>query len=74
MSVFLFRSEKDPCVLGFTNDSKGENLPREFAPWNTVGGQLLPSTFGRSNMVWQAVQREGFYVALMGEKHSQLDE
>lgn len=34
LSIYLFWSERDFTVFGFTIDPNGDNLPQDLAPWS----------------------------------------
>jgi hypothetical protein len=77
MPIYLFWSESDREVFGFTFESDGGNLPTDLAPWSKNGeGEALPDENLASNSVVRAVQRDGFYLArllrapLAGPPHS----
>jgi hypothetical protein len=68
MQVFIFRSEKDTDVVGFTAQRDGRNLPVEYAPWKSLGGNAIQTgdnlagvTSGADN-VREAIRRDGFYL------------
>jgi hypothetical protein len=67
MQIYLFWSDHDREVFGFTFDPEGTNLPFEFAPWskNDNGAALYagPSDGVAFNAVISAVRRDGFYLA-----------
>lgn len=62
MQIYLFRSEKDPQVSGFTSDETGANLPNEFAPWHPIGGGTALSTGAGADPVSVEVRERGFYL------------
>jgi hypothetical protein len=70
-AIYLFWSQADVEVFGFTADVDGQNLPAEFAPWERNGdgaclyagpGESLPV----SDPVRLAIQSEGFYLCRNG--------
>jgi hypothetical protein len=70
MPIFLFWSQTDTDIFGFTTEPEGGNLPAEFAPWSKNGqgaalylgaGEDLTAA-GVANPVVRAIQRDGFYV------------
>jgi hypothetical protein len=67
MEIYLFWSEWDAEVFGFTSDPKGENLPADLAPWSrNGGGQAIysrPDENQAPNTVVEAIRRDGFYLA-----------
>jgi hypothetical protein len=67
MRIFLFWSEWDLEVFGFTSDLEGRNLPSELAPWSKNGdGEALytgPDNSPETNTIVLAVQRYGLYLA-----------
>jgi len=42
MTLYIFRSQKNPEINGFAGTAKGENLPEKFAPW-TLTETILPT-------------------------------
>ena len=78
MQIYLFWSQADTKVFGFTLDIHGANLPVEFGPWSkNDGGEALFSCprdhsagVGLSNVVVQTVQRDGFYLGQTGRTAS----
>ena len=72
MQVFIFLSQKDADVVGFTGQRYGSNLPAEFAPWNPLDnsamqlGTPLAGITDGSNAVLQGIQQDGFYLARSG--------
>jgi hypothetical protein len=78
MQIYLFWSETDSEVFGFTANIEGENLPAGFAPWSKSGqgGALYLgpaedlTALSVSNSVIRAVQRDGFY---LGRSCSSVD-
>jgi hypothetical protein len=70
MQLYLFWSEMDTGVFGFTFNSEGGNLPIEFGPWlKNDDGQALYSGPGKdieSNKIIKIVQRDGFCLVRNG--------
>jgi hypothetical protein len=69
MKLYLFWSDLDIGVLGFTSDAAGQNLPAEFAPWSKNGqgeaifrGPADEPTEGFINPILRAVHRDGVYL------------
>ena len=64
MQIYLFWSECDLGVFGFTSDRTGANLPVEFMPWSKNGdGKALygpEEGVNTANVIIEAVQRDGF--------------
>lgn len=68
MQVFIFQSEKDKDIFGFSGELAGGNLPAEFAPWQRIGNTALQSGggvagIGPADAVIASIEREGFFVA-----------
>jgi hypothetical protein len=69
MQVFLFQSQKDTDVAGFTTHKDGDNLPIEFAPWKQLGssvmqvGMSLAGVIGGSDAVLDGIRNNGYYLA-----------
>jgi hypothetical protein len=70
MKINLFQSHTDPEVFGFTADSTGEKLPRNFGPWRLAGkraarqvrlAENLDGTRSSVSLI-RAVKRDGFYL------------
>jgi hypothetical protein len=67
MPIFIFWSEADKAVFGFTADTTGDNLPANLAPWSRNGtGEPIAGegtmALAAANPVIQAVERDGFYI------------
>jgi hypothetical protein len=68
MQVFIFHSEKDSDVAGFTAQRDGSNLPAEFAPWKPLGGSVMQvgdnivGVTDNANAVLDGIKRDGFYL------------
>jgi hypothetical protein len=62
MRIYVFVSDKDPDILGFTLDQTGGNLPDALAPWreDTVPGLVV--TDCDDDPISEAVRRDGFSV------------
>jgi hypothetical protein len=73
MRIFVFISAKDPELLGFTASQAAENLPGDYAPWTPAeaGGAVLLGG-GDANPVVEAVQRDGFFLAIGGYEDEDL--
>jgi hypothetical protein len=71
MRIFVFISAKDPSLLGFTASETAGNLPRDYAPWTPAeaGGAVLLGG-GDADPVVEAVQRDGFFLAVGGYEDS----
>jgi hypothetical protein len=68
MHIYLFWSQRDLGVFGFTSDHDGTNLPVELMPWTkNDGGEALytgpDEASGAGNVIIEAVQRHGFRLA-----------
>jgi hypothetical protein len=71
MPIYLFWSQKDVKVFGFTADARGTNLPAALAPWERNGDGTPIYTgpneslddLSASNKIVRAVQCDGFYLA-----------
>ena len=69
MAIFIFWSEADTAVFGFTSDPEGRNLPVDLRPWSKNGdgtalhrgGESLTALAG-ANPIIGTVEREGFYI------------
>jgi hypothetical protein len=72
MQIFVFRSDKDNDVFGFTGERHGRNLPAEFAPWTPLGhnemtvGNKVSGVTGGADAVTKGIARDGFFVARAG--------
>ncbi len=70
MKIYLFWSDMDIGVFGFTSDAEGQNMPADFAPWskNDLGEALFVSPKEElarpefANPILRAVHRDGFYL------------
>jgi hypothetical protein len=66
MRVFVFASERDSDICGFTAERYGGNLPSTFAPWKALGpremqnGDPLEEVSGGANAVLNGIRRSGF--------------
>jgi hypothetical protein len=69
MQVFVFRSQIDARVVGFTTRRGAGNLPAEFAPWlllervSMLPGMPVAGVRGGSDEVIEAIRRDGFFLA-----------
>jgi hypothetical protein len=70
MQIHIFQSLKAPDVFGFTGDEAGGNLPADLGPWTRSGnvietglGGLASGGVGSSELVFAAIEKDGFYVA-----------
>lgn len=70
MRAYIFQSEKDADVVGFTPQRDGGNLPAEFGPWQALGGgqaiqtgEHLAGVNGGGDAVQVGIQRDGFFLA-----------
>jgi hypothetical protein len=69
MRVFIFRSEKDNAIIGFTDQLDGGNLPADLGPWSALGGQAIQTgdamtgISGAANAVLDGIKRDGFFLA-----------
>jgi hypothetical protein len=68
MQVFIFRSDKDQGVYGFTAARDGANLPAEFSPWKPQGGSAMAvgtavAGIGPSDAILASIATDGFYVS-----------
>jgi hypothetical protein len=76
MKLYLFWSDLDIGVFGFTEDAGGENLPAEFAPWSKNGsGEAIfrgsadePVAGGFVNPILRAVDRDGVYLGRLNAR------
>ena len=72
MAVFIFRSQTQTDIFGFTEDAKGSNLPSQFAPWISAGGgQAMPTGqgiagVGGTDAVLAGIKGDGYYLARSG--------
>jgi hypothetical protein len=64
MRIYVFVSNKDPDVLGFTSEGTGANLPGAYGPWReeVVSGFCVVATDG--DPISDAVRRDGFYISI----------
>jgi hypothetical protein len=62
MRIYVFVSDKDPDILGFTLDQTGGNLPDALGPWHedTMPGVVV--TDRDDDPISEAVRRDGFSV------------
>jgi hypothetical protein len=69
MQIFLFQSEIDNDLAGFTEEEDGGNLPSDYAPWKLIGGRAvqigsnLSGVSGGGDALLAAIQRDGFFLA-----------
>jgi hypothetical protein len=69
MQTYLFNSQKEPSVFGFTNDRTGANLPTEHAPWYSLGGRHVHvgthiQGVGSADELLKTIAAKGYYIAL----------
>jgi hypothetical protein len=60
MRVYVFVSDKDPDILGFTSDEVAANLPDALRPWRKERGVVINRD---DDPIAQVVQREEFFVS-----------
>ena len=69
MQVFVFRSQTDTSVVGYTTRRGGGNLSAEFAPWlllervSMLPGMPVAGVRGGADVVIEAIRRDGFFLA-----------
>jgi hypothetical protein len=69
MQVFIFRSQIDTSVVGFTRRRGGGNLPVVYAPWELVDrvamlpGAPIVGVSGGSNAVLAGIERNGWFLS-----------
>ena len=69
MQVFVFRSQIDTSVVGFTTRRGGGNLPAAHAPWGLIErvamlpGAPIVGVSGGSDAVLAGIQRDGFFLS-----------
>jgi hypothetical protein len=68
MQLYIFNSDKDPDVVGFTKDACGANLPSDLGPWTASGSRALPIGIEIDALVpvLTAIEEDGFYLARGG--------
>jgi hypothetical protein len=62
MRIYVFVSDKDPAILGFTSDEAGANLPDALGPWRE---EVEPGIFvvgTDHDPITEAVRRDGFCI------------
>jgi hypothetical protein len=69
MRIFVYISENDPDILGFTSDETGSNLPHDLGPWGReeVPGIVILDTPG--DPIAEAVRRSGFHLVIEHSVH-----
>jgi hypothetical protein len=62
MRIYVYVSQQDPDILGFTSDEAGANLPDGHGPWREEiePGVVVIDT--DDDPIAKAVRRDGFYV------------
>jgi hypothetical protein len=62
MRIYVYVSQQDPDLLGFTSDETGTNLPDERGPWceELEPGVVVIDT--DEDPIAEAVRRDGFCV------------
>jgi hypothetical protein len=66
MKVYIFISDKESRVRGFTFDPTGRNLPAEYAPWKALNEGRMTSARSKDDPVMVAVARDGFFLVSAG--------
>jgi len=61
--IYVFASDRDPDVVGFTSDKTGDNLPDEHGPWREEVEPGIVVIDTDDDPIAQAVRRDGFYVS-----------
>jgi hypothetical protein len=62
MRIYVYVSQQDPDILGFTSDETGANLPERHGPWRE---EIEPSVVvidTDDDPIAKTVRRHGFYV------------
>ena len=67
--TFIFKSEADHAVVGFTSHRDGSNLPAEYAPWKLMaeevmqpGGHIV-GVKGGTTAVLAGLNHEGYFLS-----------
>jgi hypothetical protein len=63
MKIYVFVSDKDPDILGFTSDETGANLPRALGPWREESESGVAVVERGDNPIAQVVERDGFFIS-----------
>jgi hypothetical protein len=69
MQVFIFRSQIDTGVVGFTTRRGGGNLPVVYAPWELIDrvamlpGAPIVGVSGGSDAVLAGIERNGWFLS-----------
>ena len=65
MHVYMFASQHDASVFGFTGNPMGSNLPPELAPWHALGIQVMSGIGGvnGADHLRAAIRANGYYLA-----------
>ena len=72
--VFLFLSQADRDLMGFTVDKTGSNLPPEYAPWKPAsGGVAIPLGGGNTSSIIEAVQQDGYLLMSVARRDEGTD-
>jgi hypothetical protein len=63
MRIYVFASDRHPCVVGFTSDETGANLPTALGPWREEEEPGVVVIDIDDDPIAQAVRRDGFFVS-----------
>lgn len=63
MRIYVFVSESEPDILGFTSDKTGANLPAEYGSWREEAEPGVVVVDTDDDPIAQAVRRYGFCVS-----------
>jgi hypothetical protein len=63
MCIYVYVSQEDPDILGFTSDITGANLPGKHGPWKPSNGGAAVVTGDGTDPVTAIVRRVGYFIA-----------
>jgi hypothetical protein len=62
MRIYVYVSQRDPGILGFTSDETGANLPDGHGPWCEETEPDVVVIDADGDPIAEAVRRDGFCV------------
>jgi hypothetical protein len=62
MRIYVYASQLDPRIVGFTRDETGANLPSDLGPWDREDVPGITVMTETGDPISDAVERDGFHV------------
>jgi hypothetical protein len=66
MTVYVFRSKKDPQWFAYANDRRGASLLPDLAPWRAWGGRAIRPEVSKvateRERIARVIEADGYYL------------